>query len=228
MKIKELPLLERPVEKFINFGADKLSDAELLAIIIKTGTKDKTAVELIQELMNKYDYNSKGLSFLSDVSLDEIQMINGFGKTKALQIKAIFEIAKRISKPASMNKLKITAPADVAKLLMEDLRYLKQEHLLTILLDYQNHLITVVTNTIGGLNLNIIEPREIFKEPIKKSASKLILVHNHPTGNPYPSESDIKLTKRVDECGKIFGIELIDHIVVGNGVYSSLKELKKF
>ena len=114
------------------------------------------------------------------------------------------------------------------KLVMEDLRYLLQERLITILLNSQNIVLKIITVTIGGLNKNAIEPREIFKEPIKLSADKIILVHNHPSGNPYPSDSDIKMTKRVVEAGNIFGIEILDHIIIGNGIFSSLKKMNKF
>ncbi len=228
MKIKELPSMERPYEKFTNYGANKLSDAELLAIIIKSGTRDKTSVQVIQELMSKYDYDEKGLSFLNELSQKEIQQIKGIGKIKAIQIQAIVEIAKRISRPVNLSKYKITSPSDVANLMMEDLRYLKQEHLLTILLDVQNNVLKIITNTIGGLNFSMVEPREIFREPIKISACKIILVHNHPSGNPYPSENDVKFTFRIAEAGKIFGIDVMDHIIIGNGVFASLKELNKY
>lgn len=220
--------MERPYEKFVSFGADKLSDAELLAMIIKAGTKDKTAVQLIQELMNEYDYENLGISFLNELSLSEIQKIKGLGKIKSIQLKALMEIAKRITKPVDVLRFKINSPEDVAELMMEELRYLKQERLVTILLDSQNVVLKVVTATIGGLNMSAVEPRDIFKEPIKLSAAKILLVHNHPSGNPFPSDSDIKLTKRFAEAGKIFGIEILDHIIIGNGIFSSLKKMNKF
>ena len=178
--------------------------------------------------MNKYDYDSMGLSFLNELSLNEIQMIKGLGEIKAIQLKAISEIAKRITKPADIMRFKIKSPEDAAKILMEDLRYLSQERLVTLLLDMQNTVIKIVTITIGGLNSSVIEPREVFREPIRLSAAKIILAHNHPSGNPYPSDSDIKLTKRFFEAGKLFGIEVIDHIIIGNGVFSSLKKMNKF
>ena len=220
--------MERPYEKFESYGGEKLSDAELLAIIIKAGTKDKTSVQLIQELMNEYDYENKGLGFLNELSLTEIQKIKGLGKIKSIQLKAICEIAKRSTKPVNFARFRIAAPEDAARLVMEDLRYLAQERLITILLDSQNVVLKVITNTIGGLNKNAIEPREIFKEPIKLSADKVILVHNHPSGNPYPSDNDIKMTKRIAEAGKIFGIEILDHVIIGNGIFSSLKKMNKF
>lgn len=228
MKIYDLPSMERPQEKFLNFGSEKLSDAELLAIIIKTGTNEKSSVEIIQELMNKYNYEEKGISFLSELSIDEIQKIKGLGKVKAIQLKAISELAKRISKPGNLNNLVVNKPEIVSQLLMQEMRYLKQERLVTVMLTNRNTLIKVSTNTIGGLNSNIIEAREIFKEPIKLSASKIILAHNHPSGNPYPSESDVNFTNRIYEAGKIIGIDVIDHIIIGDGVFSSLKELKMF
>ena len=228
MKIKQIPEVERPYEKMLSYGGDKLSDAELLAIIIKTGTKDKTALELIYELMNQYHYDTMGLGFLSEVSITEIQEIKGIGEIKAIQLKTICEIAKRMTKPVDRMKCIINSPEDAAMLLMEDMRHLKQEHLVTILLDNKNVLLEVVTNAIGGLNSSVIEVREVFKEPIKLSASKMILAHNHPSGNPFPSEKDEQLTKRFFEAGNLLGIELIDHIIIGNGVFASLKKMNKF
>ncbi|MBQ9313587.1 MAG: DNA repair protein RadC [Clostridia bacterium] len=220
--------MERPYEKFMAFGAERLSDAELLAIIIKAGTKEKAAIELIYELMNHNDYESLGLSFLNEVSTSEIQKIKGLGKIKAIQLKAIAEIAKRMTKPADILRYKIDSPEDAAMLLMEDMRFLKQERLVTILLDSKNTVIKIITNTIGGLNSSVIEAREIFKEPIKCSSAKIIIAHNHPSGNPFPSEKDVQLTKRFYEAGKLFGIELMDHIIIGNGVFASLKKMNKF
>lgn len=228
MNIKQLPEMERPYEKIMLYGAEKLSDAELLSIIVKTGTKDKTAIELIYELMNHFDYEEVGLSFLNDVSINEIQKIKGLGKIKAIQLVTVAEIAKRMTKPTSALKYKINSPEDVAMLLMEDMRHLKQEHFVTVLLDSKNIVMRVITNTIGGLNSTLIQPREVFKEPVKLSSSKIVLAHNHPSGNPFPSERDIEFSKRMDEAGKLFGIEVVDHIIIGNGVYASLKKMNKF
>lgn len=228
MNIKDLPVIERPYEKFSFYGAEKLSDSELLAIIIKSGTKDKTAVTLAQELMNKYDYDLKGLTFLNDLSLNELQKVKGIGKIKAIQLKALWELIKRSSKPINLKKYKIVSPSSAADFLMEDLRYLKQETLVVMLLDVKNELIKTVTVALGGLSQSSVEAREIFKEPIKYSANSIIVVHNHPSGDPSPSESDIKFTKRIYDAGKIFGIEVLDHIIIGNGIFSSLKKMGKF
>lgn len=220
--------MERPYEKLKAYGAEKLSDAELLAIIIKSGTKEKAAIEVIYELMNQYNYESEGICFLNELSIKEIQRIKGLGEIKAIQLKALSEIGKRMVKPAKLLHYQISSPEDVANVLMEDMRHLKQEHFVTILLDTKNTLIKVVTNSIGGLNANVIEPREIFHEPIKMSAAHIIIAHNHPSGNPYPSESDVKLTKRIHEAGNVLGIPLLDHIIIGNGVFASLKKMNQF
>ena len=220
--------MERPYEKFLAYGPERLSDAELLAIIIKVGTKDKTATELMYELINAYDEKEEGLCFLNEVSISEIQRIKGLGKVKAIQLRVIAEIAKRMTKPANILNYKIDSPEDVATLLMEEMRYLKQERFITILLDTKNTVIKMITNTIGGLNSSIVEARDVLKEPIKNSSAKIIFVHNHPSGNPYPSEKDIQLTRRFAEAGKLLGIEVMDHIIIGNGVFASLKKMNKF
>lgn len=227
MKIKELPQLERPYEKLENYGAQMLSNAELLAIIIKSGTRDKTSVEIAQGLL-KEDDTQKGLVFLKDLSLEELARHKGIGRVKAIQIKAVMELVARVSKPSSIKSFKITSPDSVKSVVMEDLRNLNQEVMKTILLDTQNRIIKIVTNSLGNLNSTMLEAREIFKEPIKVSAANIILVHNHPSGDPTPSSSDIVFTKRILKIGELIGISVLDHIIIGDGVYSSLKALKKF
>lgn len=227
MKMKELPEMERPYEKLEMLGAEMLSTAELVAIIIKSGTKNLTSVEIAQELL-KEDYLEKGITFLKDFSLEELKNKKGIGRVKAIQLKAIAELASRANKPVKIIRKEIFTPEDVAKIMMPDLRNEKQEIVKTILLDTRNKLIKIVTNTIGGLNSNNVEIREIFKEPIKTSAAKIILVHNHPSGDVSPSNSDIAFTRKVYSAGEVFGIELIDHIIIGDGKFCSIKRLKKF
>lgn len=227
MKLKELPEMERPYEKLEMYGAEVLSTAELLAIIIKSGTKDLTSVEIMQNLL-KEDILEKGVLFMKEISLEELKTKKGIGQVKAIQLKAIAELASRATKPVKIIRKEIYTPEDVAKIIMPDLKNEKQEIIKTILLDTKNRLIKVVTNTIGGLNSNNVEIREILREPIKWSAAKIILVHNHPTGDVLPSSSDIKLTKKVFEAGLALGIELIDHIIIGDNKFCSLKRLKKF
>ena len=227
MKLKELPEMERPYEKLETYGANVLSTAELLAIIIKSGTKDLTSVEVAQSLL-KEDIFEKGINFIKDISIEELKSKRGIGRVKAIQLKAVAELASRANKPAKIMRKEVYTPEDVAKIMIPDLRNEKQEIVKTILLDTKNRLIKIVTNTIGGLNSNTIEIREVFKEPIKCSAAKIVLVHNHPTGDVSPSSSDISFTKKVFNAGEIFGIELIDHIIIGDGKFCSIKRLKKF
>lgn len=227
MKMKELADLDRPYEKLENYGADVLSDSELLAIILKTGTKEKTVVEIAQEILIK-DVENEGIAFLSQYSIEELTKINGIGRVKAIQLKAVCEIAIRTANKKPMLKEKIKTPEQLSLVFMSELRYKKQEVVKTALFDNQNRIIKTVTNSMGGLNSNSIEIREILAEPIKSSAAKIALIHNHPSGEVTPSVSDINFTMKVKEACKIFGIELIDHIIIGNGNFASLKRMELF
>ena len=227
MKLKELPAMERPYEKLEAYGAEMLSTAELLAIIIKSGTKDLTSVQIAQDLLRD-DVMEKGVTFLKDFSIEELMSKKGIGRVKAIQLKAVAELAIRASKPVKIIKKEIFTPEDVAKIMMPDFKNEKQEIIKTILLDTKNRIMKIVTNAIGSINSNSVEIREIFTEPVKSSAAKIVLVHNHPTGDVSPSPNDIKFTKKIVEAGKIFGIEVVDHIIIGDRNFSSLKRLKKF
>lgn len=222
MKLKDLPITEKPYEKIENYGAKFLSNAELLAVIIKNGTKDKTAVEIAQELLLK-DYQNQGLSFLKDISLEDLANIKGLGRVKSIQIKALVEFAIRFSKPSSIKKNLITSPEIVASILMNELKDETQEFIKTLILNTQNELMRIVTITKGSSNSSYVEIKDIFKDAIKSNASKIILVHNHPSGQVDPSEADIALTERVKIAGELLSIELVDHIIIGNGVFTSLK-----
>ncbi len=226
MKIKDLPEMERPYERLENYGASKLSDAELLAVILKSGSKNMTSVELAQQIL-LLDEENKGMSFLKDTPVEELQKIKGLGRVKALQIKAVAELAHRIATPRKIYKIVIDSPEKVSSVVMDEMKDASQEMIKTLILNSQNELIRVVTNSIGNVNSNYIEIREILKEPIKSSAPKIILVHNHPSGNPAPSKSDIDFTQTIKDAGKLFGIELVDHLVIGNGRFTSLKKLGK-
>ncbi len=227
MKMKELSYFDRPYEKLESFGAELLSDSELLAIILKTGTRDKSVLSIAQELITK-DIEKEGIVFLSQFSIEELMKIDGIGRVKAIQLKALCELAKRASYKKPMRKEKIKTPEQLSLLFMGELRYKKQEIVKTAILDNQNRIIKTITNSIGGLNSNSIEIREILAEPIKSSAAKIALIHNHPSGDVTPSKSDIRFTYRVNEACKLIGIELIDHIIIGNGDFSSLKRLELF
>lgn len=224
MKIKELPTSERPYEKLELLGAESLSNAELLAIILRTGTKKDTSIALAQKLL-LHDKNSNGLDFLYNLSLEEMKQIKGIGRVKAIQLKAVSEISKRIhSGFHKNNKIVIKSPQDVANIFMSDLRNQKKEIFKIIMLNTKNHIIRSMDISIGNLNSSIVHPREVFREAIRACSNSVILVHNHPSGDPEPSSEDISTTKRLCDCGVMLGINVIDHVIIGDGNFVSLKE----
>lgn len=220
LTLKKLPNSERPYEKLEMYGEQALSNSELLAIILKTGTKQQTAVGLAQSVLalkGKEDLRS-----LQEVSLQELKQIKGIGKVKALQIKAICELTKRMMRPLDLNVI-IKEPKDVAKLLIEELRYEKKEMVKVLILNTKNVLQKIVDVTIcGNISSAKINPRQIFEETIKIGMNKFILVHNHPSGDSTPSLQDIELTKRIEEGAKLLGLQLIDHIIIGDGNFQSI------
>ncbi|MFW6007357.1 MAG: RadC family protein [Halanaerobiales bacterium] len=218
--LKQLPEEDRPREKLIKYGAKNLSNAELLALIIRTGNRKRTAIELSQDILSYFG----GLNSLTSLSVEEIKQIKGIGVAKSTQIKALIEISKRLAASSDQNRIIVKEPQDVSNVMMPRLRYNKQEVFSLILLNIKNQIIAISEITKGGLTSSIVHPREVFKEAIKRSSAAIILVHNHPSGIPEPSDEDIKITKRLIECGKIIGIEIMDHIVIGDGIYVSLKE----
>lgn len=222
MTIKKLPISERPYEKMQMYGSENLSNSELLAIIIKTGTNEKTSVELAQEILKLGSQNRNDLHFLQDLSIEEFMQIKGIGKVKAIQLKAVCELTKRMSRPIENINIKIRIPLDVAKLLMNELKFEKREKVKVLMLNRRNILLKIIDVSYGGTNSAIIEPKDILAEPIKMGAPKIILVHNHPSGDPKPSVQDLNLTKTVYKAGEMLGIQLIDHIVIGNEQYESI------
>ena len=221
MKIKELPLSERPYEKLENYGAENLSNAELLAIIIKTGTKEKSSVLIAQEIL-KLKGDTDNLRFLQDISLEEFMQIKGIGKVKAIQLKAMCELNKRIARPINNQKVVIKSPEDVAEILMPELRYEKREIAKVIILNTKNVIQRIVDIALGGANFAHIEPRDVLVDAIKMQAPKIILVHNHPSGDATPSKGDYSVTDRIHDSAELVGIKLLDHIVIGDGTYRSL------
>lgn len=223
IKMKELPLSERPYEKLEMYGTEVLTNSELLAIIIKTGTKDETSVMLAQKILNlKSDNKDQDLRFLQDVSIKELMTIKGIGKVKAIQIKAIGELTKRLSKPINSMKIKVKSPGDIANLFMQELRYEKKEIMKLIILNSKNIIQKIINISLGATNSASVEPKEILLEAIKCQANRIILIHNHPSGDPTPSKADYLVTDRIYECADIMGIELLDHIVIGDGKYTSI------
>ncbi len=222
ISIKDLAESERPREKLLKFGVQSLSNVELLAILIRTGTKNNSAIDLSQKLLS---FSSQGIRFLADCTVEELRQIKGIGISKACQIIAAIELGKRLAMSSLNNTPCIKSPLDVANIFMEEMRYYKKEYFKIILLNTKNQIIAVEDISIGILNSSLVHPREVFVRAIKKSSSSIILLHNHPSGNPEPSTEDIKITKRLIEAGKIIGIEILDHVIIGDGKYISMKEI---
>lgn len=223
IKMKELPISERPYEKLELYGADKLTNSELLAIIIKTGTKDETAVSLAQRILKLNDtVQTEDLSFLQNISISEYMSIKGIGKVKAIQLIALGEIAKRINKPINKQNIKIKSSKDVANLLMNELRNEKREKVKIILLNSKNIVMKIKDISYGGTNFAMIETREILEEVIKNQAPKMILIHNHPSGDVTPSKADFSMTDRIYDAAKLVGVELLDHIIIGDNKFESI------
>jgi len=225
LKIKEMPVYERPYEKLEKYGADSLSDAELLGIIIKSGIKGENSVQIAQRIINQ-NTDSKGFYFLERMSIDELMSVKGIGKVKAIQLKAIFEMAKRINNNVNVNKVKITTPKSAYEELARYLKYEAEENFRVLLCDIKCNLIANKLIAKGELNTVSIEPREIFRPAISYSAANVILAHNHPSGDYTPSREDLAFTKKIAEAGKDLGIAVVDHIIVGDSGYCSLREDK--
>lgn len=222
IKIKDLPEAERPYEKLELYGAKHLSNAELLAIIIKTGTKEESSVTIAQKILNLNEDRKNNLKFLQDISINELTKIKGIGKIKAIQLKAVSELTKRMSRPITNNKIKITCPQDVANLLIDELKNEKRELVKVLILNSKNIIIKILDVSYGSSNLAIVTPKDILAEVIKMEAPKIILVHNHPSGDPLPSKADMAFTDRLIEASKLLGVELLDHIVIGHDSYESI------
>ncbi len=218
MKIKDMLEDSRPRERLVKFGVSNLSDSELLAIILQQGTKDENVIDMSSRLIQKY-----GLDKLSECSLKELQEIKGIGFAKACQILSLFEFNKRHSLSRKTSS-KISCAEDVFNLYSDRLRDEKQEHFIVLLLDTKNKIIGDEVISKGTLDSSIIHPREVFKPAIKNSASKIILIHNHPSGDPMPSQEDRRLTESLLEASRALGIQIMDHVVVGGGGWRSWRE----
>lgn len=227
IKLKDIPHSERPYEKLEMFGAENLSNSELLAIIIKTGTKDESAIDLAKRILNLNKENND-INFLQDISIQDFMQIKGIGKVKAIQLKALCELSKRIGKPTNRSKVTIRTPKDIAKLLMNQMKYEKREIAKVILLNNKNVVQKIINISYGANNFAIIEPKEVLVEAIKMQVPKIILVHNHPSGDPTPSKADFELTDRIFESAELLGIELLDHIIIGDEKYESIFYCKKY
>lgn len=218
--IRDFPLSERPRERMLKEGKEVLSNQELLAILLRSGTKNESVLQLAHRIIRHFE----GLALLNDANVAQLKKIKGIGDAKAVEIIAALELGKRLNRLQMEDRYVIRSPEDGAHYVMDDMRFLSQEHFVTIYLNTKNQVLHRQTIFIGSLNASIVHPREVFKEAFRWSAASIICFHNHPSGDPTPSREDIEVTKRLVECGKILGIELLDHIIIGDQTFVSLKE----
>ena len=207
-----------PYEKFLRFGP------ELLAIILRTGTRDKSAMELAQEVLALADPSREGLLGLYDIPLERLMKINGIGQVKAVKLKCITELSQRIASATARERVSLQRPDTVAAYYMERLRHRRTECVVLASVDARSRLLCDSMMSDGSATMSLISPREIFLEALRCQAVSIILVHNHPSGDPSPSKQDIALTQKVLEAGSLIGIGLLDHVVIGEHSYVSMKE----
>ncbi|OEF98345.1 RadC family protein [Desulfuribacillus alkaliarsenatis] len=218
--IRDLPAEERPRERMMHYGPSSMSNTDLLAIILRTGSNKLPVQRLSEQVLTHFE----GLHGIVNSTIEEITAIKGIGTAKAVQIMAAIELGRRIARQKRSAIFIIKGPEDVADYMMDELRHLKQEVFVCIYLNTKNQVIGHERITMGSLNSSIVHPREIFKGALKRSSASLICVHNHPSGDPNPSREDIVVTKRLVEAGEILGIDVLDHIIIGDNTYYSLKE----
>ncbi|MCL1982117.1 MAG: DNA repair protein RadC [Clostridiales bacterium] len=221
MFIKELPFSERPREKMFTEGIAYLSNTELLAILMGTGTREKSALRLAEEVLS---LEKSGILFLSECSPEELKKVKGIGEAKACQVLAGIELGRRIATKPRGSKTRVNGPGSIASLFMEEMRYYKKEIFNILLMNSKGEVIGTDVISVGDLSSTVIHPREVFLPAIKRSAATVAFVHNHPSGDPTPSSEDIAVTKKLVDAGTILGIQVVDHVVIGDGKYVSFRE----
>ncbi|MGB5288093.1 MAG: DNA repair protein RadC [Ignavibacteriaceae bacterium] len=221
LTVKDLPLDDRPREKLLLRGSQSLSDAELVAILLRTGKKGKSVLEIAREIIN----SDGNLAMLATRTIDSLQKVDGIGKDKAATLAAAFELSRRIlSQSKWFSNRKITSPQDIADIFIPILRDEIKEKFIVVCLNSANKVIKYETISIGNLNSSVVHPREIFKVAIDNSSAGIILIHNHPSGNPEPSNEDLRITKKIVESGKILDIPVFDHLIIAGETYTSFVE----
>ena len=220
--IKDIKKENRPYEKFLSKGPEALTDSELLAIIIRTGTYNQTSIELADSVLDLSKSNN--ILGITHLSIKELQTIKGIGLVKAVQIKCVAELSRRISKSNVVFDKEFISPEIIASYYMEDLRHLETERLIVVMLNTKHRFLGDFELSKGTVNASMASPREAYIEALKSGAVYIVLIHNHPSGDPLPSREDIVTTKRMKEAGNIIGITLIDHIIIGDNKYISLKQ----
>ena len=220
--IKEIPVTERPYEKCEQRGSASLSDEELLAVLLRTGTRGESALALARHIL--YHAGETGILGIHQFSMERLMAIKGIGKVKAIQLSCISELAKRLSKATYQEALCFSEPGSIARYYMEDLRHEKQELMKLLMLNTKARLIGETNISKGTVNASLITTRELFIEALQKNAVSIVIMHNHPSGDPTPSREDMLITKRILDAGALIGIELLDHIIIGNNQYISFRE----
>jgi len=218
--IKDVPKADRPRERLLQFGADHLSNQEILAIILGSGTRQESVMSLANRMLVRFE----GLKLLDEATIEELKEVKGIGDAKGALLLAVIELGRRMNQYKPLHAYVVRSPEDGANYVMEEMRTLKQEHFVALFLNTKNEVIHRQTIFIGSLNSSIVHPREVFREAVKRSAASIIVAHNHPSGNPDPSQEDIHVTRRLLESGRMIGIELLDHLIIGNRKFVSLKE----
>lgn len=224
MKINEMAISEKPRERLMNYGAKSLSNVEFLAILINTGRKGFSSIDIANELIKSHH----SIRDLKKLSINDLLKVKGIGLYKAIILQAAFELGERLNASSTIDKVKITHPSDVADLMMSSMKDLDQEHFVVLLLNSKNIVIKQSWIFKGTLNSSIIHPREVFNIAIRESSNAIIIVHNHPSGDVTPSREDITTTLRLKECGAILGIDVLDHIIIGDNQFTSLVEAGYF
>ncbi|MTD61971.1 RadC family protein [Blautia luti] len=223
--IKNLPEDQRPYEKCFYQGEDTLSDSELLAVILRSGTREQNSLSLAQTVLQYMEKSSySGLMGLLHISVEDLMKIHGIGRVKAVQLKCIGELSKRIATTAARSQLSLNSPGSIAAYYMEQLRHEEQELVICMMVDVKGHFLGDKILSRGTATSSLVTPREIYIEALRRHAISLIMIHNHPSGDPSPSPEDVEITERIYQAGEILGIPLLDHIVIGDHRYCSFVE----
>jgi DNA repair protein RadC len=219
-RLKDLPGETLPRERLFQHGPEVLANREILAILLRTGLKGENVLDFAERLLME----TRGLSGLAQLTVHELTQLHGLGNAKAAELKAALELGRRSVSSDPMTRPVINSPQDVAHLVMEEMRYLDREHFRVVSLSTKNHVLGISSISVGSLNSSLVHPRECFKEAIRRNSNAIILLHNHPSGDPTPSREDIDVTRRLSDGGQILGIEVLDHVIIGDNRYISLKE----
>lgn len=219
-RLKDLPEDLLPRERLFQLGAEMLSNKEILAILLRTGLKGENVLDFAERLLTE----AGGLAGLARMSVHDLTQLHGLGNAKASELKAALELGRRSVSSDPMTRPVVNSPQDIAHLVMEEMRYLDREHFRVVSLSTKNHVLGISAISIGSLNSSLVHPRECFKEAIRRNSNAIILLHNHPSGDPTPSREDIDVTRRLADGGQILGIQVLDHVIIGDNRYISLKE----